>query len=107
MPRDRFSNPALGHNVCMEKKQTPEQDDQQLYGHEMRLIGTHGVEHPGPDQVSFRPRLTSRWRGTRRPNANQRTSDANRRIGGAFDRRAPTTTGERDRRDVMASGDAA
>jgi hypothetical protein len=36
-----------------QKKQTPEQDDQQLYGHETRLIDTHGVENPGPDQGQF------------------------------------------------------
>ena len=37
----------------MKKKKTQEQDDQQLYGHEARLIDTHGVENPGPDQGQF------------------------------------------------------
>lgn len=50
-----FASRAFGHYVCMKKKKkkTQEQDDQQLYGHETRLIDTHGVENPGPDQGQF------------------------------------------------------
>ena len=30
-------------------RRAPETDDQQLYGHETRLIDTHGPDNPGPD----------------------------------------------------------
>ncbi len=30
-----------------------ERDDQQLYGHETRLIDTHGPRNPGPDPGRF------------------------------------------------------
>ena len=50
-----FASRAFGHYVYMKKKKkkTQEQDDQQLYGLETRLIDTHGVENPGPDQGQF------------------------------------------------------
>ena len=94
MPRDRFSNPALGHNVCMEKKQTPEQDDQQLYGHEMRLIGTHGVEHPGPDQGQF---PTSSDQPFQRDQASERESEDVRRKPTDRQRVRPTSANDEGR----------
>lgn len=30
-----------------------ERDDQQLYGHETRMIDTHGPRNPGPDPERF------------------------------------------------------
>ena len=35
------------------RRRAPEKDDQQLYGHETRLIDTHGPDNPGPDPSKF------------------------------------------------------
>lgn len=38
----------------MRRRRPPsERDDQQLYGHETRLIDTHGPRNPGPDPERF------------------------------------------------------
>ena len=35
------------------RRPNAEHDDQQLYGHETRLINTHGPRNPGTDQSKF------------------------------------------------------
>lgn len=35
------------------RPRSPERDDRQLYGHETRLIDTHGPRNPGPDPDRF------------------------------------------------------
>ncbi len=38
----------------MRRRRPPsERDDQQLYGHEIRMIDTHGPRNPGPDPGRF------------------------------------------------------
>ena len=37
----------------MRRRRQPERDDEQLYGHETRLIDTHGPGNPGPDPDRF------------------------------------------------------